>query len=775
MNNNFDNFELFSAWPIPVAIKTLLTSEEKWAKAFSNDPAGTALLLQTLSKQLKAVDYFSSLLDTQQFFEFLKELIKSKPQDSQVLKEINNINSDVFSKISVKKRFNSGQAKVAIEYLSLLKSCLEADHGYLLSRSEITIRPIHFLNLSKIRFESADLLSQFRHTLLTSFEYKKFLEDPIPFFKIISNLAKSLKKKSAENNERAAMQLFDLLGVLSEQLKTSQDLSFNTSSLEPLIEEKSRLIYRRFKPFVENSLLKYSYYKFFLTPTYHSDNVTQLCQSNPYRRQCISEFVRFIDSYDCAVDQFPDFLIAIKNNKHSQTELDIVCNHLRGAESFVPWMEETFDLKFHYNVSRFNLYLSASKKDLLIDKFLFERDDPLEEYYSVPATYFPAEKPPQNHSLLGSAYTYSMNTYTLVHEYTHHLTALFINNLELDLTLTEGLAELNSVGVCSERRIRDLRNFVNDTFIFEFFKVRKFPAYISALKWVAYLIDEQPELFKTLMGFIQKNDTEGFYVTRDKFIDNFNKQKFVTWSQQQVNICNTYLNIFPDGHQSPAFYLKDLNAYLDQTQNITEPKLSLTKRDLLSQATALGLFEGSVEESSTRSKTKEMSAEIWQGVELGISLPLATLFAGMTSAIMDDVGLIYKDKHPSLPAFLNNGFKPFIFAATSASLNTVFFDPTIVEIEERFARFFIYFVMNYLAVVIAQPINESLAGRIQNKALSFLIQMLTWTMLWNPSLFLSERCQLFSTLFLQVQQALSFKVGGRILPNGKKDMFAFLG
>lgn len=50
MNNNFDNFELFSAWPIPVAIKTLLTPEEKWAKAFSNDPAGTALLLQTLSK-----------------------------------------------------------------------------------------------------------------------------------------------------------------------------------------------------------------------------------------------------------------------------------------------------------------------------------------------------------------------------------------------------------------------------------------------------------------------------------------------------------------------------------------------------------------------------------------------------------------------------------------------------------------------------------------------------------------------------------------------------
>ncbi len=86
----------------------------------------------------------------------------------------------------------------------------------------------------------------------------------------------------------------------------------------------------------------------------------------------------------------------------------------------------------------------------------------------------------------------------------------------------------------------------------------------------------------------------------------------------------------------------------------------------------------------------------WQRMETGIPLYLTALFAGMTSSILDDVGLIYKDNYPSLPAYLNNGFKPFVFAATIAGLNSVFFDQTVGEVEERFARFFVYFVINYL-------------------------------------------------------------------------------
>ncbi|TLY47251.1 MAG: hypothetical protein E6K54_06400 [Gammaproteobacteria bacterium] len=441
---------------------------------------------------------------------------------------------------------------------------------------------------------------------------------------------------------------------------------------------------------------------------------------------------------------------------------------MRRAEAFVPWMEDNFGFRSHYNVSQYTLHLSASEQDFLIDKFLFEKDDPLKKSYSVPATYFQAEKSRQTDILMGSAYTYSLDASTLVHEYTHHLTALFINNLELDLTIIEGLAELNSVGICSERHIRDLKNYVNDSYIFEFFKVRKYPFYFNALKWVAYLINEQPELFKKFINFLQKNDTEGFYDGLDAFIDNdFNRQAFVNWSHQQVNSCITYLSRFPKGHQPPILYLKDISAYLNKIQNFSEPNVILSKRDLSSQAMELDVYEAIVNSCFSR-ETQERSKERWQRIDTGIPLYLTALFAGMTSSILDDVGLVYKDNYPSLPAYLTKGFKPFVFAVTSAGLNTIFFDQAVVEVEERFARFFVYFVMNFLAVVIAQPINKQLADWIQNKALNFFVQMMTWTLLWNPSLFLSESRQLFSTLFLQVTQALCFKVGEETYQMGKR-------
>lgn len=761
MNNND---ELFTSWPITPAMKNLLAWDEKWTGAFAVGSEGLTLLLHTLSEELKAVDYFINLEDTQQFFEFLKKLIETKPQNSQVLKEINNIHADIFEKITLKRGFNFPAAKIAVEYLDFLNFLLAVDFRYLFSKPEMTFATKHFLMLSKVRFKSADYLTQFRHALLASFECKKFLEDHGVLLNVISNLAKSIKKKSAENNHQAVMQLLDILGVLTDRLQTSQDPNINISALQHSIQQKSRFIYRRFAPFVENRLLKYSYYKLFLTQAYQSSkNLTQLCQSDAYRKHCISKYNRFIDTYHCATNQFPSFLIEFKHNNQSQTDLDTVCIAMREMEIFVPWMKKNFDFKPNYNRSQFILHISGSEKDFLMDRFLFEREDSLKKSYSVKASYFLAENPSQIDPLLGLAYTFAVDSSLLAHEYIHHLTALYINNLELDLTLTEGLAELHSAGICSERHIRDLRNAVNDTFIFEFFKVRKFPFYFNALKWLAYLVNEQPQHLEEFLGFLQKNDMEGFCANLDTFIDNdLNRQAFVNWSQKQVTFCNSYLSHYPNGHQPPIIYLKEISAYLNQTQTLESPKIILTKRDLSSQYLALDLHE------TLKGSSLSFKDSRWQDMQGGSSLALTALVSGVASSMLDDLGLYHKDNYPSLPAYLNNGFKPFVFAVTSPGLNSVFFDQAVGEVEERFSRFFVYLVMNYLTVIIAQPINKSLAENIQNKALNFFIQMLVWTMLWNPSLFLAESSQLFSTLFLQVLQALCFKVGEESYQIGKR-------
>ncbi len=122
MNNDFDNSERLSPWPNPSTMKRLLFRDEKWVGIFSVNPDSMTLLLQTLFQKFKAVDYFNSLSDTQQFFEFLKKLIESKPQDHQALKEINNIHSDIFNKISLKKRLMAIRSLFSARFFSIARS-----------------------------------------------------------------------------------------------------------------------------------------------------------------------------------------------------------------------------------------------------------------------------------------------------------------------------------------------------------------------------------------------------------------------------------------------------------------------------------------------------------------------------------------------------------------------------------------------------------------------------------------------------------------------------
>ena len=126
-----------------------------------------------------------------------------------------------------------------------------------------------------------------------------------------------------------------------------------------------------------------------------------------------------------------------------------------------------------------------------------------------------------------------------------------------------------SRGICSERSIEDLRVFVNDTYIFELFKKRQQLFYFYSLKWVAYLVNEQPKLLKKWINSSKNNNSENFYLAINRFIGNdSNIGAFVNWSRQQVNVCNDYLNGFYDEHQPLIIYLKDIRRALNQTRSL---------------------------------------------------------------------------------------------------------------------------------------------------------------------------------------------------------------
>lgn len=758
----------FSSWPISPSLKILLLNEEKWPDYFSINPIGLAMILSAFNQQITSVNFFDNPPETTLFFRFLRKLAETKPWHKGVLREFSEITAEILDKISVEPRFNSKQENVVIHYLQLLSLMLEPKYRDLFKKPEISLWTNDFQKISQRPFNSLELLSQFRHTLLLSFQSITFIKNYPVLIRTISDLAYSLDKAQIDSNELAAMELFDTLGMLDHTLKVSRvrKVIVNQAMINRSLQDTRKFIYNQFKRYVEKNFLQFIVYKSYLARSYsNSTQLTELCKSKNYRSQCKSDYVRFKDNYRCSIDRLPSFFIDIRNNNCSKVDLDRLCVAMRAVEPFVLWMEK-FGFKPNYNASQYRLHLADSEKNFLIDKFLFERDIPSEKFGTM-ATYFPFENPSQTGPLLGSTYTYTLDPPALKHEYVHHLYALYVQNREIDLTLAEGMAELYSSGICSEKNIYDLRNFVNDTFIFELFKARQYPFYFNALKWVAYLVNEKPDLFKTLVCFLQKKDKRSFYTEMDTFIDNAsNVQAFVAWSRQQVNLCNNYLSIFPNGHEPPMIYFNDIKVCLNQTQTLSTEFSFFNSTSALSKRNFLVYSDKDLTGLQETALVSYSSEEFTSQVKKGLPLLLHSLLAGFTSACLDNVSLAHRSNYPLLPAYIQYGLKPFLFAVVSAGLNNVFFDQT-VEIEQKIARIFTYFSINYLSVAIGQPLTQKLAEKIHNKILCFLVQMMIWTLLWNPSLFLSENSKLLPTLFLQFVQGFCFKVGEETYQLGK--------
>lgn len=165
--------------------------------------------------------------------------------------------------------------------------------------------------------------------------------------------------------------------------------------------------------------------------------------------------------------------------------------------------------------------------------------------------------------------------------------------------------------------------------------------------------------------------------------------------------------------------------------------------------------------------SKKPKSNNLESIEIMIPLPISACLAGCLSANLDHISEIYQEKYPLFPTYMTYGFKPFLLALISSGCNYVSFDQD-EEIAGNFLRLFTYFSLNLLGVVIGQPITQGIAKIIHNKLLSFLVQSLTWTLLWNPSLFASEYPEIIPVVCMQLLQGLFFKVGEETYTLAKK-------
>ncbi|MEN9916512.1 MAG: hypothetical protein RLY40_444 [Pseudomonadota bacterium] len=153
--------------------------------------------------------------------------------------------------------------------------------------------------------------------------------------------------------------------------------------------------------------------------------------------------------------------------------------------------------------------------------------------------------------------------------------------------------------------------------------------------------------------------------------------------------------------------------------------------------------------------------------EIILTLPMSAWMGGLLSANLERIGERYQPFCPSLPAYMQYGFKPFLSALMSSGYQYFRIEHAL-DIDESFARLLTYFMLNFLGVIVGQPLTKTLAATIQNKLISFLIQALTWTLLWNPSLFTSDYLEIIPMIGMQLLQGLFFKLGEETLTLAKK-------
>ena len=77
-------------------------------------------------------------------------------------------------------------------------------------------------------------------------------------------------------------------------------------------------------------------------------------------------------------------------------------------------------------------------------------------------------------------------------------------------------------------------------------------------------------------------------------------------------------------------------------------------------------------------------------------------------------------------------------------------------------------MLNFLGVIVGQPLTQKIAETIHNKLMCFFVQSLTWALLWNPSLFASEYLEIIPVVCMQLFQGLFFKTGEETYALAKK-------
>lgn len=157
-------------------------------------------------------------------------------------------------------------------------------------------------------------------------------------------------------------------------------------------------------------------------------------------------------------------------------------------------------------------------------------------------------------------------------------------------------------------------------------------------------------------------------------------------------------------------------------------------------------------------------------LEIIIPLPLSYFFSGALSASLDRFSDSKKEKYPFFPSCMTYGLKPILFSLGNSIYDSlVLGSASTIHVEAQWSSFSAYLAMNYMGLVIAQPVSRGISVLVDQKiinkywnlATKFALQALTVIFLLNPGLFFSEEFmqRISFMMMLQIFNGVLFVAG----------------
>jgi hypothetical protein len=472
-----------------------------------------------------------------------------------------------------------------------------------------------------------------------------------------------------------------------------------------------------------------------------------------------------------------------------------LCHGMRQTENYLfPWLEE-LGVSIKPFKSNYQLYLAISKKDYLMDAVLAVGVDKSKTL----GFYLP--KPIKNGVVSGEAYTYVFDSLrTVIHEYYHHLYSLLVAPAGIrDKNYNEGAAEWISGGVCSIKfnelllnetdlmGLRDGSYARSSAFLWVSYLINEqLPLYTRLVKFLQ--AGESAKLKVAVNQFLSNTDhVEDFLdwiALRSKVCKQYNRRYSDLPSKPVlflVDIPIAHNASYPRVTTSSAKVASTSTTTSQRSGNATHPTISGKATPAMAPVTekTSASYSEPIETSATdtrmhyynvtsltttntetiivpfvplhSSSIESTRSNATLPTESNIStepktwkltgFPPSYLFflpgsfaAGMGSVALDAVG----EKYPNLRGFIKYLVRPLILSHITASLDqrllgSLFFDHTLWSL-------FSYLGLNYIGLTIAdisEPICKKIAEKIHSQWIEFFIQVILWSFLWNPGLWMS--------------------------------------